>query len=166
MGLIQPPRSAKPSSNTAQNITSRPLLISDHPANHTLEPILSLLLNLCKPHDTTALTLYMLNQSTQQLIVPATSSAWASIDMLLVDRATDMRVEGPEGRKLFWAEVACICVAVPRTFCCNGWKILVAGHRQHRASNDVVAVHALYHVVDLMSVEVGLGTSAGFKVDL
>lgn len=88
-------------------------LVSYHPAHHTLNSVLRLLLNLRKSHNSTALTLNVLDQAAQQLIVSATSHSWASIYVLVMSRAAEMSIQRMKGCELAGAEVAGICLAVP-----------------------------------------------------
>ena len=141
-------------------------LLTDHPAYHTIDAIPSLLLYLNESHDSTALTLDMLDQTAQQLVVSTTTSAGTAVYVLLMDRTTDVRVQRPKRCKLSSAKIARVGLAIPRSFSCNGLDVVVAGHRQHGASDDIVSIHALNHGVDLLSVKAGLRAGSRLEVDL
>jgi len=141
-------------------------LLTGHSAYHTIDAIPSLLLYLNDSHNSTALALDMLDQPTQQLVVSTTTSAGTAVYVLLMERTTDVRVEWAKCCKLLIAKIARIGLAVPRAFSCDGLDVVVSGHGQHGASDDIVPIHALNHAVDLLSVKAGPRAGSRLEVDL
>jgi hypothetical protein len=108
----------------------------------------------------------MLNQATEQLILPATARLGAPIHSLLVDRAPDVIVQRAQRLELSRAEIALVEIAVPRALRGDHVDAVAAARQgQERARDDVVAVEAADHVVDLGAVEAGCCAAPGFEVD-
>lgn len=92
------------------------------------------------------------------------------VDLLLVAGALQMGVEGGEGAEGAVAEETLVCIAVPGAFGgpglgdVGGGVSIGAGDESCGVGDDVVAVHADDHAVQLVARESG-GTGAGFKVE-
>jgi hypothetical protein len=142
---------------------STPPLSSNHPTNHILNPTLRLTLHHPKPHNPTTLTLNMLHQPTQHLILPPATQLRTTIQMLLMHRALDVVVQAVEGSELSGAEVAFVGLPVPGAFRGDGFDVRVAGESDHRAGDDVVAIECMDHVVNLLAIEAGGCACAGFE---
>jgi hypothetical protein len=118
-----------------------------------MESMLGLLLYSCKAHQTTALALNMLHQSTQHLVFSATASSRASIDVLLVEWASKVVVQTVQGRKISCAERAFIGSAIPGSFRSEGLNALVPWVSDHWFCDNIISVGSLNQFIDLLTVE-------------
>jgi hypothetical protein len=107
----------------------------------------------------------MLYEATEQLILPGTARLRAAIYGLLMDGALDMIIEGVQGVKLSRAEVAFVKIAIPSALRGDHLDAVVTRHGQERPCDDVIAIKAADHGVDLDPVETGCGAVAGFEMD-
>jgi len=62
-------------------------------------------------------------------------------------------------------ERACVAVSVPGALGGESLRRVVAGERDHRFGDYVIAVHTLNHGVDFVPVEMTFAAGAGFEVD-
>jgi hypothetical protein len=53
---------------------------------------------------------------------------------------------------------------IPGMFRSVGLDVAVTRHLDHRTGDDVVAIHTLYYIVDLLAVQTR-GAGAGFEMD-
>jgi len=140
-------------------------LITNHPSDHVLYAIPRLLLDLSESHHSTALAFKVLYQATQQLILSATTSTWTSVEVLLMIRTLEMAVQGLQSAELSITQVTLVAIAIPRSLRSDGLQVRIARHRDHRFSDDIVAVQATNGVVEARAINVGVGTCARLKVD-
>jgi hypothetical protein len=139
-------------------------LSSNHSPHHARDAVSSLLLNLAKSHQSTALTLHVLNQSTEQLIVSATACLGATVYLLVVERALQVVVQTVKAAELFGAEVTLVCIAIPSPIRSNCLHMTVTRQLDHWSGNDIVAVQLANCFVDLVAVEAG-GASTRLQVN-
>lgn len=106
----------------------------------------------------------MLNQPTQQLILPRTAHLRTAIHRLLMHGALDMLIQPRQRREAPRAEIAPVRNAVPRA--CRGHRLhaVVALHRQHRPRDDVLVVEAAHELVDARAGQAGRA-GPGLEVD-
>lgn len=64
-----------------------------------------------------------------------------------------MLIQTFQGRKLSVAEIALEIITIPGSRCRNGFYIIISRHREHGASDGIVPIEVLYHIVDLGAVQ-------------
>ena len=72
-----------------------------------------------------------------------------------------MLIKTFQGRKFSAAKIALKVIAIPGSRRRNGFYTVVSRHREHRASDDIVAIKILYHGVHFGAVQ-ARRTSPGF----
>jgi hypothetical protein len=88
-------------------------LSRDHPANHILDPVSRILLHYVEPHNTTGLTLEVLYERTEQLVVSVTARLRAPIESLLMCRAFEMHIQARQPTKHLSAQIALVAGSIP-----------------------------------------------------
>ncbi|KAL8719456.1 MAG: hypothetical protein Q9225_003545 [Loekoesia sp. 1 TL-2023] len=116
-----------------------------------------------EPKSAAAFTLQMIHQPTQSYVFPLT--ARTMIDLLTMDRTTEVLVQSPQVREATLTEVASIPTAIPRRFGGQGGRArIIIIPADLLVGEDVVGVDLSTVLIDLLAVDAG-GAGTGFEVE-